>query len=119
MGLIKQLRNTFIPVSDSEPERTEADVQAQGEESKPAKPAERAPGNAEKRNRFSSLTKRERDTCLLLLDGYTMKQSAEMLGIKYSTVNTHMTELYKKLGVGSRAELIIRYRELAAKSRAK
>lgn len=57
------------------------------------------------------LTPREMDVFRLLLDGYTLQETANQLGVKYSTVNTHMTAIYKKLGVTSRAELIIRYRD--------
>lgn len=57
------------------------------------------------------LTPRERDLFLLLLEGYTLKESAKRLDVKYSTANTHMTGIYKKLDVNSRAELIIRYRD--------
>lgn len=56
------------------------------------------------------LTPRETEVFKLLLEGYTLKETADRLDIKYSTVNTHMTAVYKKLGVSSRAELIIRYR---------
>lgn len=57
------------------------------------------------------LTPREHDLFLLLLEGYTLKESAKRLSVKYSTANTHMTGIYKKLNVNSRAELIIRYRD--------
>ncbi|MEA4934200.1 MAG: LuxR C-terminal-related transcriptional regulator [Lawsonibacter sp.] len=57
------------------------------------------------------LTPREQALFLLLLEGYTLKESAKQLSVKYSTVNTHMTSIYKKLNVNSRAELIIRYRD--------
>jgi len=56
------------------------------------------------------LTPRERDLFYLLLEGHTLKESAARLSIKYSTANTHMTGIYRKLGVNSRAELIINYR---------
>lgn len=56
------------------------------------------------------LTPREHDLFVLLLEGFTLKESAKQLSIKYSTANTHMTGLYRKLGVNSRAELIINYR---------
>lgn len=61
--------------------------------------------------RFALLTPRERDLFLLLLEGYTLKESAKQLSVKYSTANTHMKGIYKKLNVNSRAELIIRYRD--------
>lgn len=59
-----------------------------------------------------SLTPRERDTYLLLVEGYTLKETARQLGIRYSTANTHQTNIYKKLHVNSRAELIINYRNI-------
>lgn len=65
-----------------------------------------------KRERFSQLTPREYELCLLLLEGFTLRESAKQLSIKYSTANTHMTGIYKKLGVKSRAELIINYRSI-------
>lgn len=56
------------------------------------------------------LTPREHDLFLLLLEGYTLKEAAENLSIKYSTANTHMTGIYKKLKINTRAALIINYR---------
>ncbi|HEX3026052.1 MAG TPA: helix-turn-helix transcriptional regulator [Clostridia bacterium] len=58
------------------------------------------------------LTPRERDTCLLLLEGYTLKETAKRLGIGYSTANTYQTALYRKLHINTRAELIINYRDI-------
>jgi DNA-binding CsgD family transcriptional regulator len=63
-----------------------------------------------KQSKVAKLTPREHDLFLLLLEGYTLKESAQQLSIKYSTANTHMTGIYKKLGVNTRAELIINYR---------
>lgn len=63
-----------------------------------------------RQGRVNQLTPREKDLYLLLLEGYTLKESAKQLGVKYSTANTHMTGIYKKLEVKSRAELIIKYR---------
>jgi len=64
----------------------------------------------EKRIKVAKLTPREYDLYLLLLEGFTIKESAKQLTIKYSTANTHMSAIYKKLGVHTRAELIINYR---------
>lgn len=64
----------------------------------------------EKQKLVSMLTPRETDLYHLLLEGYTLKESAKELSVKYSTANTHMTAIYKKLKVNSRAELIIKYR---------
>lgn len=82
-----------------------------------APPGEKAlgPSDNEQVDRLALLTPRERAVFLLLLEGYTLKESAKRLSVKYSTVNTHMTGIYKKLNVNSRAELIIRYRDAVKK----
>jgi Response regulator containing a CheY-like receiver domain and an HTH DNA-binding domain len=59
-----------------------------------------------------SLTPREKDTYLLLLEGYTLKETAKQLEISYSTANTYQTAVYRKLHVKSRAELIINYHDI-------
>lgn len=66
----------------------------------------------EKRERVSQLTPREYELYRILLEGFTLKESAKQLSVKYSTANTHMTGIYRKLGVKSRAELIINYRNM-------
>lgn len=58
------------------------------------------------------LTPRESDTYRLLLGGYTLRETADKLGIGYSTVNTYQTAIYRKLHVNSRAELIINYHDI-------
>lgn len=65
-----------------------------------------------KLNRVSLLTPREYELYALLLEGYSLKECAEQLSVKYSTANTHMTAVYKKLEVNTRAELIIKYRDI-------
>jgi DNA-binding NarL/FixJ family response regulator len=61
------------------------------------------------------LTPREVEVCILLLDGYTIRQISAMLNIAYSTVNTYNTSIYRKLGVNSKAELIVMFREYLSK----
>ena len=61
------------------------------------------------------LTPRENEIFQLLREGYTLKESAKRLNIKYSTANTYMTGVYKKLHVNSRAMLIIRYHDVGTK----
>jgi DNA-binding CsgD family transcriptional regulator len=63
--------------------------------------------------RIGLLTPREYELFLLLIEGFTLKESAKQLSIKYSTANTHMTNIYKKLNVNSRSELIINYRNFS------
>lgn len=66
----------------------------------------------EKKEKVSSLSPRERETYLLLLQGFTLQYCAEQMGIKYPTVNTYVNAIYKKLDVNSRAQLIIQYRDI-------
>jgi DNA-binding CsgD family transcriptional regulator len=70
----------------------------------------------EKHELIAQLTPREYDVYLQLLEGYTLKESAKRLSIKYSTANTHMSGIYRKLHVKSRAELIINYRSITVSS---
>lgn len=66
----------------------------------------------EKKKKVAQLTPREYELFLLLIEGYTLKESAKQLSIKYSTANTHMSAIYRKLEVNTRAELIINYRNI-------
>lgn len=75
-----------------------------------AEPVKTNTGFEEKQKKVTLLTPREHELYLLILEGFTLKESAKGLSIKYSTANTHMTAIYKKLGVNTRAELIINYR---------
>lgn len=52
------------------------------------------------------LTKREQEVCRLLLEGRNVPYIQDRLFISEGTVRTHITHLYRKLGVGSRQELI-------------
>lgn len=65
----------------------------------------------ERASRVKKLTPREEDVFYLLLEGKSMTEVAEILNIKYCTVNTHITGIYKKLEVKSRPNLIIQYRD--------
>jgi len=64
---------------------------------------------APKASPLSTLTQRELQVFNLLIQGQTLAKTAELMGIKYTTVNTHQKSIYKKLGVNSRAECILRY----------
>ena len=54
---------------------------------------------------FDGLTKREREVVKMIARGYTYRQSSERLGIKVKTLETHMTNIFKKLGFGTRHEM--------------
>ena len=57
-------------------------------------------------------SKREEEVSKLLSQGKSNKQIALELYITESTVESHLTKIYAKLGVSSRAEAIIKLREL-------
>ncbi len=51
------------------------------------------------------LTPREREVVVLIARGYTYKETASDLGISVKTLENHMHNIFKKLGVASRHEL--------------
>lgn len=57
------------------------------------------------------LSKRETEVCDLLLQGYTLRQTSALLAIAYSTVNTYCTSAYRKLGINSRTELVLKFKD--------
>ncbi len=57
------------------------------------------------------LSKREAEVCDLLLRGYTLRQISAILPIAYSTVNTYYNSAYRKLGINSRAELLLMFKD--------
>jgi serine/threonine protein kinase len=59
-----------------------------------------------------SLTRREQEILRLIVDGQTNKQIAQALFVELSTVKWHITQIYKKLGVRSRVQAMVRAREL-------
>lgn len=56
--------------------------------------------------RFRNLTPRERDVCMLLAHNHTHVELAEALGIKPSTAIYHIRNVYQRLGINQRAELL-------------
>jgi pimeloyl-ACP methyl ester carboxylesterase/DNA-binding CsgD family transcriptional regulator len=56
---------------------------------------------------FSELSKRERETLSLLAEGLSNSEIAERLGISEKTVRNHLSHLFDKLGVWSRAQAIV------------
>jgi len=53
---------------------------------------------------FSALTRREKTVLSMFHKGCTYKETARILGCEVSTVQTHAKNIYRKLGVHSRAE---------------
>ena len=55
---------------------------------------------------FAALSKRENQIAQLLLNGYTRQLIASELGISETTVKTHIRNIYTKLEISSKTELI-------------
>jgi DNA-binding NarL/FixJ family response regulator len=56
---------------------------------------------------FSQLSARQQEVIALACDGLSNKQVARKLGVTEGTVKIHLHAIYQKLGVRSRAELMI------------
>jgi DNA-binding NarL/FixJ family response regulator len=68
----------------------------------PASPA--APSSAN----IEPLTPRETQIARLVADGYVNKEIASKLSISEWTVSTHMRRIFAKLGVETRAAMVLR-----------
>lgn len=113
MALFDRFKRMLIPEVKRKKEEYPAEKQdADSQDALPADEKQVSVTQSDKQVQVSQLTPREHDLYLLLLEGFTLKESAKQLSIKYSTANTHMTSIYRKLGVKSRAELIINYRDV-------
>ena len=53
------------------------------------------------------LTRREREILILLMDGRTTAQISNELFVSEGTVKSHLTSIYRKLGVTNRTEAAI------------
>jgi len=58
-----------------------------------------------------SLTKRETEIVLLLIDGLSYKEIASRSYISMATLNTHISNIYNKLNIHSRSEIAARFRK--------
>lgn len=52
------------------------------------------------------LTSREKEVLRLVISGYSMRRMADALFVSYTTVNSHLKSLHRKLRVNNRAELV-------------
>ncbi len=62
----------------------------------------------ERRGVYEELTERESDILRLVAKGYSNKSIARELGITISTVKTHLRNIFRKLDVEDRAQVIIK-----------
>ena len=65
----------------------------------------------EKYPELELLTKREMDVFAQLLTDKTQAQIAQELYVSHSSVHFHCKNIYKKLQVNSRMQLLIRYKD--------
>ena len=88
-----------------------ADGTPQGNGLPAARAGAAAPGAAptlgEPARRPEGLTARETEVLTFLSKGFTIKEIANLMGIKWFTVNDHIKSIYKKLDVSSRAEAAV------------
>ena len=66
-----------------------------------------APGVRKDTIDHERLTPRESEVLTYLSKGFTIKEIANLMGIKWFTVNDHIKSIYKKLNVSSRAEAAV------------
>jgi DNA-binding NarL/FixJ family response regulator len=55
------------------------------------------------------LSPREHDVLNYLVKGFSYKETANAMGVSYSTVHSHIERIYRKLRVQSRARAVARY----------
>jgi two-component system, NarL family, nitrate/nitrite response regulator NarL len=67
----------------------------------------RPPALVEKPVDLPHLTPREIEVLTYLSKGFTIKEIANLMGIKWFTVNDHIKSIYRKLNVSSRAEAAV------------
>lgn len=63
---------------------------------------------APRKNENSMLTSREQDIVIGLVDGLSYKMIADRFDISIDTVRAHIRNIYKKLHVNSKAEVIVK-----------
>ena len=61
---------------------------------------------------LENLSKRELEVFAQLLSDKTQAQIAKELFITHSSVHFHCKNIYKKLGISSRKQLLIKYKDL-------
>lgn len=67
----------------------------------------KAPVPIERQVEMPHLTPREIEVLTYLSKGFTIKEIANLMGIKWFTVNDHIKSIYRKLNVSSRAEAAV------------
>jgi pimeloyl-ACP methyl ester carboxylesterase len=97
-------RNTYLPKDDA----AWPQVVAELDSFLPADHNSRVAGDL----RLEELTPREREVCAAVVDGFANREIARRLGVADKTIRNHLSAIFDKLGVASRAQLIVRARTL-------
>ncbi len=61
---------------------------------------------------LSELSHRELEVFMMLLTDMTLSEMADKLFVSYSSVHFHCKNIYRKLNLSSRKQLLIKYRDL-------
>jgi DNA-binding NarL/FixJ family response regulator len=70
---------------------------------------EQLPATTSRAPEVTALTEREEQVLASLAKGHSYKEIADLLGISFETVRTHVRSLYEKLHVHSRTEAVLKY----------
>lgn len=112
--LMSSAYSTYLFFADRSDDPRGADTAAAGSEE--GAPLDVPPPSLKTEGRSAlencGLSPREIEVSTLLLQGESAKHVAKLLKISTSTVNYHIKNLYRKLGIGSRAELFARFGSL-------
>ena len=68
--------------------------------------------NGNRREQQVMLTRQQKKVALLMCEGYSYRKIAEELGIKFSTVRSHIELIYRKLDVSDMNEAVLKIRRL-------
>ena len=55
----------------------------------------------------AALSSRQQQVLALLVNGYSNKEIADDLGLRFYTVSTHIKNIYRKLGVRKRTDAVV------------
>jgi len=103
-AIARRLLGHFRPAhADTAPSGLHSNFGALGGNGSNSRPVPLDPTSGE----TARLSPRENEVLTYLSKGFTIKEIANLMGIKWYTVNDHIKSIYKKLNVSSRAEAAV------------
>jgi len=103
----------FIPKSTAVPEMVVAiEAVLSGELWTPSGSYTPQPGNEPQESKIASLTPKQHKILMMFADGMLNKQIAYELGLSESTIKSHASTIFLKLGVKNRTQAVILLNEL-------